>query len=69
MALTAQEIADIKTTWAIPVATPSESGQAILLEFFKRYPNNLQKFKDFKDKTLDELRVSWYFLFRGLFVI
>lgn len=58
MSLTANDIAEIKATWAIPVASPSESGQAILLEYFRRYPNNLQKFKDFKDMTLDELKVS-----------
>lgn len=58
MSLSANEISEIKATWAIPVATPSESGKAILLEFFKRYPANLQKFRDFKDMTLDELKVG-----------
>lgn len=60
MSLSANEISEIKATWAIPAATPSESGQAILLKFFGRYPANLQKFRDFKDMTLDELKVGFF---------
>lgn len=40
------------------MANPSESGQAILLKFFERYPSNLQKFKDFKNMSLGELKVN-----------
>lgn len=56
--LSDSDIIEIKTTWRIPMANPSESGQAILLKFFERYPSNLQKFKDFKDMTVEELKVS-----------
>lgn len=65
MSLSAQEISDIQSTWTIPIATPSESGKAILLAFFTRYPANLQKFRDFKDMTIEELKVG-KFLFSFL---
>lgn len=55
--LSDSEIIEIKSTWRIPMANPSESGQAILLKFFERYPSNLQKFKDFKDMSIEELKV------------
>lgn len=58
MSLSDKDIFEIKTTWRIPMKSPSESGQAILIKFFERYPYNLQKFKDFKDLSLAELKVN-----------
>lgn len=55
--LSDNDILEIKATWKIPMANPSESGEAILLKFFERYPSNLEKFKDFKEMTSDELKV------------
>lgn len=55
-----EEVCEIKRTWEIPAATPTESGVAILLRFFTKYPSNLQKFYSFKDLPLDELSVSTF---------
>lgn len=52
------DIVEIKTTWRIPMANPAESGKAILLKLFERYPSNLQKFRDFKDMPIEELKVD-----------
>ncbi|XP_005183602.1 globin CTT-VI [Musca domestica] len=52
------EVLEIKRTWDIPAANPTESGSAILMLFFKRYPSNLQKFSAFKDLPLDELSTN-----------
>ncbi|XP_075146660.1 globin 1 [Haematobia irritans] len=49
------EVYEIKRTWEIPAATPTESGTAILMLFFKKYPSNLEKFSAFRDLPLDEL--------------
>lgn len=57
MALNAEDIAEIKKTWAIPVATPTDSGAAILIRFFTKYPSNLEKFP-FRDVPIAELHVS-----------
>lgn len=56
--LSDSDIVEIKTTWRIPMENPTESGQAILLKFFERYPSNLQKFKDFKGMSIEELKVD-----------
>ncbi|XP_065362495.1 cytoglobin-1 [Calliphora vicina] len=50
------EVYEIKRTWEIPAATPTESGVAILLKFFTKYPSNLEKFYSFKDLPTDELK-------------
>ncbi|KAL5289648.1 CYGB family protein [Megaselia abdita] len=55
------DIIKIKTTWRIPMEDPSESGQAILLKFFERYPSNLEKFKNFKGLSIEELKVNTHF--------
>ena len=55
--LSDNDIIEIKSTWKIPMADPSGSGQAILLKFFERYPSNLLKFKDFAGRSLEELKV------------
>ncbi|XP_054725151.1 cytoglobin-1-like [Anastrepha obliqua] len=57
MALNAEDIVEIKKTWAIPVATPTDSGAAILLRFFTKFPSNLEKFP-FRDVPLTELNNS-----------
>lgn len=56
--MNSDEVYEIKRTWEIPATTPTESGVAILIRFFTKYPSNLQKFSTFKDMTLDELKVS-----------
>ncbi|KAL9889526.1 cytoglobin-2-like [Glossina fuscipes] len=52
------EISEIKKTWEIPAASPTESGVAILIQFFTKYPSNLEKFSTFRDMTLEELKES-----------
>lgn len=52
------EINVIKKTWQIAAATPTESGVAILIAFFTKYPSNLQKFPSFKDVPMEELKVQ-----------
>uniref|UniRef100_A0A1A9WJJ1 Globin domain-containing protein n=1 Tax=Glossina brevipalpis TaxID=37001 RepID=A0A1A9WJJ1_9MUSC len=54
--MNSDEVFEIKRTWEIPAASPTESGVAILIQFFTKYPSNLQKFSTFKDMTLDELK-------------
>lgn len=54
--MNSDEVQLIKKTWEGPVATPTESGAAILTLFFNRYPSNLEKFP-FRDVPLEELAV------------
>lgn len=56
--LTAEQIDLIKTTWAIPAANAVDSGEAILLAYFERYPKNQEKFLAFKNVPLLSLKVS-----------
>lgn len=51
------EVCAIKKTWEIPIATPTDSGAAILIRFFTKYPSNLEKFP-FKDTPVEELNKS-----------
>jgi len=57
--MNSDEVQLIKKTWEIPVATPTDSGAAILTQFFNRYPSNLEKFP-FRDVPLEELSVSGF---------
>ncbi|KAH8360262.1 hypothetical protein KR093_011643 [Drosophila rubida] len=52
--MNSDEVAIIKKTWETPMATPTDSGAAILTLFFNRYPSNLEKFP-FRDVPLAEL--------------
>ncbi|KAH8288800.1 hypothetical protein KR054_009755 [Drosophila jambulina] len=52
--MNSDEVQVIKKTWEIPVATPTDSGAAILTQFFNLYPSNLEKFP-FRDVPLEEL--------------
>ncbi|EDW81068.1 uncharacterized protein Dwil_GK11857, isoform B [Drosophila willistoni] len=52
--MNSDEVQLIKKTWEIPVATPTDSGAAILMQLFTRYPSNLEKFP-FRDVPLEEL--------------
>uniref|UniRef100_A0A1B0G6S1 Globin domain-containing protein n=1 Tax=Glossina morsitans morsitans TaxID=37546 RepID=A0A1B0G6S1_GLOMM len=56
--MNSDEVSEIKKTWEIPAASPTESGVAILIQFFTKYPSNLEKFSTFKDMPLDELKES-----------
>lgn len=57
--LSAEHLKIIKETWEAPWngGDCSESGQAILLRFFGKYPQNQNKFMAFKNKPLSELKV------------
>ncbi|KAM8704183.1 hypothetical protein ACLKA7_008735 [Drosophila subpalustris] len=55
--MNSDEVQVIKKTWEIPVATPTDSGAAILTTFFERYPSNLDKFP-FRDVPLAELATN-----------
>lgn len=55
--LTPEQIAIIQSTWAIPAKNPIESGEAILMAFFEKYPKNQDKFKSFKNTPLLSLKV------------
>lgn len=57
MDITSQQIKIIKTTWAIPAANPEDSGEAVLLAFFEKYPHNQEYFKAFKNVPLETLKV------------
>lgn len=55
--LSPEQISMIQTTWSIPAQSPIDSGEAILLAFFEKYPNNQQKFASFKNIPLLSLKV------------
>lgn len=56
--MNSDEVYEIKRTWEIPAATPSESGMAILVQFFTKYPSNLEKFSSFKEVPVDQLKTN-----------
>ncbi|KAH8417272.1 hypothetical protein KR222_007756 [Zaprionus bogoriensis] len=55
--MNSDEVQMIKKTWEIPVATPTDSGAAILTKFFERYPSDLEKFP-FRDVPQAELATN-----------
>lgn len=55
--LTPAQISKIQTTWAIPAANPIDSGVAILITLFEKYPKNQEKFHAFKNTPLPSLKV------------
>lgn len=57
-ALTLKQRLVIKQTWAIPSRSPADSGEAILLAYFERFPHNQQTFFAFKNLPLDALKVN-----------
>lgn len=57
-ALTLKQRLVIKQTWEIPARNPVDSGEAILLAYFERFPHNQQKFLVFKNLPLDTLKVN-----------
>ena len=56
--LTPKQIEIIQSTWAIPAKNAIESGEAILLAYFEKYPKNQDKFNSFKNTPLLSLKVS-----------
>lgn len=56
--LTPEQIELIKETWEIPKQNPVDAGEAILVNFFTRYPKNLAYFDKFRNRTIDELKVN-----------
>lgn len=56
--LTPEQRSAIKQTWAIPAQNPHDSGEAILLAYFERFPHNQQKFLAFKNLPLESLKVN-----------
>lgn len=69
--LTPEQIALIQKTWAIPSQNAIDSGEAILLAFFEKYPKNQDKFSSFKNTPLLSLKVCLLFccsFFRIYFV-
>lgn len=55
--LTTEQIEIIQTTWAVPAANAVDSGEAVLLAYFERFPKNQQKFHAFKNVPLLSLKV------------
>ena len=55
--LTSEQIAIIQSTWAIPAQNPIDSGEAILMAYFEKYPKNQEKFNSFKNTPLLSLKV------------
>lgn len=58
--LTSEQIAIIQSTWAIPAQNAIDSGEAILLAYFEKYPKNQDKFNSFKNTPLLSLKVCTY---------
>lgn len=55
--LTPEQIAIIQSTWSIPAANAIDSGEAILMAYFEKYPKNQDKFNSFKNTPLLSLKV------------
>lgn len=55
--LTKEQISLIQSTWAIPAKNAVDSGEAILLAYFEKYPKNQDKFSSFKNTPLLSLKV------------
>lgn len=55
--LTPEQIAIIQSTWSIPAKNALDSGEAILLAYFEKYPKNQDKFNSFKNTPLLSLKV------------
>lgn len=57
--LSAEHVKIINETWVTPWngGDCSDSGQAILIRFFGKYPENQNKFMAFKNKPITELKV------------
>jgi len=53
--MNSDEVYEIKKTWDKPMENPTDSGVAILLKFFTKYPSNLEKFPTFKELSIEEL--------------
>lgn len=58
--LTPQQISIIQSTWAIPAQNAIDSGEAILLAYFEKYPQNQNKFSSFKNTPLLSLKVCLF---------
>ncbi|XP_031625243.1 globin CTT-VIIA isoform X2 [Contarinia nasturtii] len=54
--LTPSQIAIIQSTWAVPAKNAIDSGEAILLAYFEKYPKNQDKFNSFKNTPLLSLK-------------
>lgn len=68
--LTQQQISIIQSTWAIPAQNAVDSGEAILLAYFEKYPQNQNKFTAFKNTPLLSLKVCLFSrCFSGKFVV
>lgn len=71
--LTPKQISIIQSTWAIPAQNAIDSGEAILLAYFEKYPQNQNKFSSFKNTPLLSLKVCrfsrWSCSSRSLFLI
>lgn len=55
--LTPEQISIIQRTWNIPAANPLDSGEAILIAYFEKYPKNQEKFNAFQNVPLLSLKV------------
>lgn len=58
--LTPEQISMIQSTWTIPAKNPIDSGEAILLAYFEKYPKNQDKFSSFRNVPLLSLKVRKY---------
>lgn len=58
MALTPSQRTAIQQTWAIPAENPIDSGEAILLAYFERFPHNQEKFLAFRNVPAESLKVN-----------
>lgn len=61
--LTPEQISMIQSTWSIPAENPIDSGEAILMAYFEKYPKNQEKFAAFKNTPLLSLKVNDFISF------
>lgn len=58
MNLTQEQVQILKTTWAIPLANPMDTGEAVLIAFFTKFPQHKEHFKAFKNIPTEQLKVK-----------
>lgn len=58
MNITPEQVQIIKTTWATAIATPMDTGEAVLIAFFTKFPQHKDHFKAFKNIPNEQLKVK-----------
>lgn len=58
MNVTPEQVQILKANWAIPIANPMDTGEAVLIAFFTKFPQHKAHFKAFKNIPTEQLKVN-----------